>query len=170
MKILFTGAAAVVAVGAAVVGAVPEGPATHRVAPVVVGVPMPLDPPPAPPAPPEAAPPTPEELTGLLTDLADAGESYKDKDTLVEGGIESHAGHGLDHELRKAYRHGDLPLRFEVTNIEPAGPNQATADVDISGPHMPAPVTKTMTFVNQGGGWVLSKESAAALVQAAMGG
>ncbi len=53
-----------------------------------------------------------------------------------------------------------------MSNIQPAGPNTASADVAISGPKLPAPVTKTLTFVNQGG-WVLSQDSATALMQAA---
>lgn len=160
-------------------------PATVRVQPVVIGAPLPLDPPPtpapvepvpvslapqvppAPPAPdqPAAALPTPQQLSDVLTRLADAGVSYKTKQDLVEGGIEPGEGHGLDHELRKAYRAGELPLTFDVTNIQPTGPNTAAADVTIAGPKM-APVTQPLTFVDQGGNWVLSRDSAMALMQA----
>ena len=105
-------------------------------------------------------------MTGVLTRLSDAGVSYKTKDNLVEGGIAPNEGHLLDHELRKAYREGQLPLTFNVTNIQPAGPNTAAADVAISGPKMQPPVTRPLTFVDQGGSWVLSHDSAVALVQA----
>jgi hypothetical protein len=54
-----------------------------------------------------------------------------------------------------------------VTNIQPAGPNAATADVAISGPKLAAPVTQNYTFVDQGGSWIMSHDSAIALVQAA---
>lgn len=184
--------AAMGAIGATAVGLTEiadSHPATVAVHPVVTGLPLPLDPPPTPapvePAPPvslqaqlppAAPPPAPEpavalpsaeQLTDLLVRLSDAGVSYKTKDGLVEGGIPPSEGHGLDHELRKAYRAGQLPLTFEVTNIQPAGPNAATADVAISGPKLQPPVTKPLTFVDQGGGnWVLSHDSAVALVQA----
>ncbi|MGA8546600.1 MAG: hypothetical protein WB785_15250, partial [Mycobacterium sp.] len=52
--------------------------------------------------------------------------------------------------------------------IQPAGPNAATADVAIGGPTFPTPVTRNLTFVNQGG-WTISPESAQALIQAATG-
>ncbi|OBK97709.1 hypothetical protein A5645_00285, partial [Mycobacterium asiaticum] len=122
---------------------------------------------PAPPAPAEQLP-TADQLTGLLTNLADPGVSYRTKEGLVEGGIGSGEGHVVDHELRKAYRNGELPLSFAVSNIAPAGPNRASADVAVSGPKLPAPVTKNLTFVNQGG-WMLSADSESALVQAVSG-
>lgn len=191
-KTLAVGLAAVGAIGVAAVG-LTAGAADigggHRsafaVQPVGTGAPLPLDPPtpapvepvpasleaqvpPAAPPPeqPAAALPSAEQLTDLLIRLSDAGVSYKTKEGLVEGGIESGEGHGLDHELRKAYRAGELPLAFEVTNIQPAGPNTASADVAISGPKLQPPVTKPLTFVDQGGTWVLSHDSAVALVQA----
>ncbi|HYB38185.1 MAG TPA: hypothetical protein VEF72_22265 [Mycobacterium sp.] len=166
VKLLATSVAAVAAIGAAAAsvttvaaGMTSTNPAAFQVQPVVLGVPLPLDPP---------APnlPTADELTDILTNLADPGVSYTKKNVLVQGGISPGEGHGVDHELRKAARDGDLPLSFNVTNIQPAGPNAASADVAISGPKLPAPVTKNLTFINQGG-WVLSQDSAMALVQAA---
>jgi hypothetical protein len=40
--------------------------------------------------------------------------------------------------------------------------------VATSGPKLPAPVTKNLTFVNQGG-WMLSRDSATQIVQAVQG-
>jgi len=57
-------------------------------------------------------------------------------------------------------------LSFNVSNIQPAGPNSVTADVATSGPKLPAPVTKNLTFVNQGN-WMLSRASAMQLIRAA---
>ncbi|HEU4360691.1 MAG TPA: hypothetical protein VFR27_04185 [Mycobacterium sp.] len=183
-------AAAIGAIAAGIASTVGDGasgrPAAVRVQPVVVGAPLPLDPPPppppvepvpaslapeappAPPAPPQpaAALPTAEQLTDLLNRLSDPGVSYTTKENLVEGGIAPSEGHGLDHELRKAYRAGQLPLQFDVTNIQPVGPNTAAADVAISGPKMQPPVSKPLTFVDQDGNWVLSHDSAVALLQA----
>jgi hypothetical protein len=163
VKVLATGFAAVVVIGAAVGLTAAGDPATVPVQPVVFGIPVPRDPAPEPP--PASDLPTAEQLTDVLTNLSDAGVSYKDKESLVEGGISSGEGHAIDHELRKAYRNGELPLTFDVSNIQTAGPNTASADVAISGPKFPAPVTKPLTFVNQGG-WVLSHDSAMALAQA----
>ena len=72
-----------------------------------------------------------------------------------------------DHDLRKAYRNGNFPEQFNVTNIAPAGPNMAQADVGITGPKFAGPVNKHLVFVNQNGNWVLQHDAALALVQAA---
>jgi len=163
-KFVATNVAALGAIGAAAVGvtsiaSVPAGsPAQVQLA--AVGAPLPQDPPPA------QNLPTADQLTSILTNLADPGVSYTNKTGLVEGGISSGEGHLVDHELRKAYRDGELPLSFNVSNIQPAGSNAASADVAISGPKLSAPVTKNVTFINQGG-WVLSHDSATELVQAA---
>jgi hypothetical protein len=169
VKLLAAGVTAVAAIGAAAAGVVsvaPGGPATFQVRPVVLGAPLPLDPPPNPQ--PEANLPTISDLTTVLTNLSNPGVSYKAKEGLVEGGISPGQGRGLDHELRKGYRNGDFPLSFEVSNIQPSGPGRANADVAISGPKIPAPVTMNLAFVDQGG-WVLTQDSAMELVQAAAG-
>lgn len=169
VKFLLTGAAAVAAIGAAAAGmtSVASGglgtPAAMQVQPVALGAPLPHDPPP----PPAPAPnlPTDGDLSSLLTNLTNPGVSYKDKTGLVEGGISGDEGRDADHNLRDAYRAGKFPLSFDVSNIQAAGPNAATADVATSGPKLPAPVTQNYRFVNQGG-WVLSHDSATALLQA----
>lgn len=101
---------------------------------------------------------------GQLTKLTDAGISYKEKGNLVENGINQQEGHGLDHDLRKAYRHGELPYTFDVTDVAPTDPGQAVANVNISGPKM-AQQTQPIQLVDQGG-WVLSHDSAVGLMQA----
>ena len=128
-----------------------------------VGAPLPQDPPPAP----GANVPTPVQLTGLLNSLADPNVPFASKSNLVEGGISGTEAHMADHELKKAAKNGDLPLAFNVTNVQPgAAPGSATADVAVSGPKLPSPVTQSVTFVNQGA-WVLSRASAMELLQAA---
>ena len=74
--------------------------------------------------------------------------------------------HVADKRLKKADKNGDLPLAFNVSNIQPAAAGSATADVAVSGPKIPSPITQNVTFVNQGG-WVLSRTSAMELLQAA---
>lgn len=168
VRTLTISAAALACIGVAAVG-VSSGACdlAPEVRLAAVGAPLPQDPAPPVPAPGQQLP-TADQLTGLLTNLADPGVSYRTKEGLVEGGIGSGEGHVVDHELRKAYRNGELPLSFAVSNIAPAGPNRASADVAVSGPKLPAPVTKNLTFVNQGG-WMLSADSESALVQAVSG-
>jgi hypothetical protein len=113
--------------------------------------------------------PTADQLTDVLNQLSNPGVSYRTKDGLVEGGIGSGEGHEMDHELRVAYRNGQLPLSFVVSNIQQNGPTTVMSDVTVSGPKLRAPVTKPLMFVNQNGGWVLSSPSATMLVQAVAG-
>lgn len=132
---------------------------------VSTGAPLPQDPQPAS----TLNLPTPDQLTGILNNLSNPGVSYRTKDGLVEGGIGSGEGHEMDHELRVAYRNGQLPLSFAVSNIQQNGPATVMSDVAVSGPKLPAPVTKPLMFVNQNGNWVLSSPSATMLVQAVAG-
>jgi hypothetical protein len=164
VKLLATGAAAA-AIGVAAAGltSFASGSATAlQVQPVALGVPFAQDPPPAP------GLPTAGDLSSLLTNLTNPGVSYHSKTGLVAGGINDDEGRDADHKLRDAFRAGNFPESFDVTNIQPAGPNAASADVAISGPKFPTPVTQNLTFVNQGG-WAISPQSAQALVQAATG-
>ncbi|HET9875751.1 MAG TPA: hypothetical protein VFQ37_08290 [Mycobacterium sp.] len=145
------------------IDAVSPDPAGVQVQRVVFGAPLPLEPAPGAPEP-EQGLPTADQLNDILTKLSDAGVSYHEKQDLVEGGIQPDQGHLLDHELRQAYRDGELPFTFTITNIQPAGPNTASADVAISGPKLPAPITTPAIFANQNG-WVLAQASAVKLVQ-----
>jgi hypothetical protein len=178
VKLLGTGVAALAAIGAAssgvasvASGMTSNSPAAFPVQLVAMDAPLPLDPPPPnPPAPaPPGAPalPSPEQLSSLCTQATDPGVSYTAKTNLVENGISSGEGHVADHDLRKAYRAGNFPEQFNVTNIQPAGPNMASADVAISGPKFAGPVTKQLVFVNQDGNWILQHDAALALLQAA---
>ncbi|ORV80974.1 hypothetical protein AWC11_27500 [Mycobacterium interjectum] len=148
MKSLAAGGAALAAMGVAGIG-------------VASAAPLPQDPPPAP------GLPSPEQLSTLCTQATDPGVSYTTKTNLVENGIAPDEGHVADHDLRKAYRNGNFPETFAVTNIAPAGPNMAQADVAISGPRFAGPVEKHLVFVNQGGNWILQHDAAIALIQAA---
>lgn len=150
LKSLTTGA---IALSAAAFGALPVTPAA--------AAPLPQDPPPAP------GLPTPEQLSNLCNQATDPGVSYTTKTNLVQNGIAPDEGHVADHDLRKAYRNGNFPETFAVTNIAPAGPNMAQADVAISGPKFAGPVEKHLAFVNQGGNWMLQHDAAIALIQAA---
>jgi hypothetical protein len=168
LKSVATSVAAVGAIGAAAVGVtsvafVPASPAQVQLA--AVGAPLPQDPPPPPPAPEQL--PTPEQLSTLCNQATDPGVSYTTKNNLVENGISPNEGHVADHDLRKAYRNGNFPETFTVTNIAPAGPNMAQADVAIAGPKFAGPVTKHLVFINQGGNWILQHDAAIALIQAA---
>jgi hypothetical protein len=162
MKSVATGVAAVAAIGATAIGVTSIAfiPAVQdQVQLAAIGAPLPEDPVPG--------LPTPEQLSALCTQFTNPGVKYTEKQNLVENGIGGPEGRTLDSDLRKAYRDGKFPETFAVTNIAPAGPNMAQADVAISGPKFAGPVGKHLMFVNQGGNWILQHDSAIALNQAA---
>ena len=165
VKMFATGVAAVATIGAAAAGAtsLASGTPAVQVTPVVLSAP--LDPPP--PAPGQTPPPSPQQLADLCNRVTDPGVGYETKTGLVENGIPPNEGHVADHDLRKAYRNGNFPEQFNVTNIEPVAPNVVKADVAITGPKFAGPVEKNLAFIDQGGTWVLQHDSALALVQAA---
>jgi hypothetical protein len=179
VKAIATGVAALGAVGAAAIGvtsiAAVSAASPAQVQLAAVGAPSPAsgwyphpqDPPPAVPAPaPDANLPTSDQLTGVLNSLADPSVPFANKSNLVEGGISGTQAHLADHEFKKAAEKGDLPLSFNISNIQPGAPGSVTADVLVSGPKIPTPVTQNITFINQGN-WVLSRASAMQLIQAA---
>jgi hypothetical protein len=159
-------AAAVIGGAAAGIASIASPSGLAQVQLAAVGAPPPQDP--LPPAA-EQNLPTPDQLSSLCTQATDPGVSYTTKTNLVENGISPDEGHVADHDLRKAYRDGKFPETFDVTNIAPAGPNAAQADVAISGPKFAGPVAKHLMFINQGGNWILQHDSALALLQAATG-
>jgi hypothetical protein len=163
-KSIATGVAAIAAIGAAAAGltstATPAGPTASQVQLSAVGAPLPQDPAPG------AAVPTADQLTDLLNNLADPSTPFANKSNLVEGGISPTEAHLADHEFNKAAKNGDLPLAFNVANIQPGASGSVTADVSVSGPKLPTPVTQNVTFVNQGN-WMLSRASAMQLIRAA---
>lgn len=160
-KSLATGVAAVAAIGAAAAG-VTSLATSHPglpVKPVVYSVPLDQT----------TTLPTADQLTAVLTGLADPNVPFANKSGLVEGGISGGQASMGDHEIKKAAKKGELPLAFTVSNIQPAPGNTASAAVGVSGPKLQPPVTENLTFVNQGGNWVLSRDSAMTLIQAATG-
>lgn len=157
------GVVALAVIGAGSVGVASADPVVPR--DVVVGAPLPQEPAPSNPEPSGASLPTTDEVSGMLTRLTDPGVGYKEKGDLVENGITQEEGDALDHELRKADRDGELPFTFNVLNVVPTVPNQAVANVAISGPKIPAPQTLPLTLVDQGS-WVVSRDSAEQLLQA----
>jgi hypothetical protein len=161
VKSLATGVAALAAIGAAAAGvtciaSVAAG--SPGVQPVVFGAPLPLDPV----APAGVDLPTAYQITSVLNTLQDPSVPFASKGYLVEGGIPFPASIA-DHELQKAAAKGSVPLTFNITNIVPAGPGAASANITASGPHL-APTSENLTFVNQGG-WKLSHDSAMTLIQ-----
>lgn len=153
IKALATAVAAVAVIGGAAAGLPPAA-----ASPVVFSAPQD----------PAASLPSTGQLSGLLTSLADPGVPFASKSGLVEGGISPTEASLADHALQKAAKKGQLPLSFNITNIQPAAAGAATADVAVSGPKLAAPVTQSVTFVNQGS-WVLSRDSAMALLHTASG-
>lgn len=168
LKLLATGVAGATAIGAAATGAtsaVPVSQITAEVAPVVFDAPAPAGG--WFPLPQQPAPDTPSagELITVLTKLADPGIPFANKSELVEGGISPLEANVADKRMQKAAQTGQMPLSFGVENIAPSGPGAATADVTASGPKL-EPRTLNMMFVDRDG-WLLSRSSAMALLQAA---
>lgn len=162
VKSLTTAVAAIAAIGAAAAGATSlesVAPPPAQVQPVVFGAPLPQDP--------AANLPIPGELVAVLNGLQDPNVPFASKSNLVQGGVGGVEGHIADRQLQKAAANGQLPLSFTVSNIAPAGPDAASADVTATGPSLP-PTTQNITFVDQGG-WKLSRGSAMALLQAFQG-
>ena len=166
MKSIVISAAALAfaaSVGGAAGGITASTTPSAQVQLTALGAPLPQDP--VPPPAPAANVPTAGQLTGVLTSLADPNVPFANKSNLVEGGISGTEAHLADHEFKKAAKNGDLPLAFNVSNIQPGtAPGSATADVAVSGPKIPSPVTQNVTFVNQGN-WILSRHSAIQLVK-----
>jgi hypothetical protein len=164
VKLLATAVGAVATIGAAAAGLTSltsSYASVPQVTPVVRNAP--LDPPP----PGQGPAPSPEQLADLCNRVTDPGVGYETKVGLVENGIPSGEGHVADHDLRKAYRNGNFPEQFNVTNIQPVAPNAYKADVSITGPKFAGPVEKSLAFIDQDGTWVLQHDAALALVQAA---
>jgi hypothetical protein len=160
-KSVVTGLAAFATIGAAAAGVTSLATTSHPglpVKPVVFSAPLDQT----------TTLPTADQLSGVLNGLADPNVPFANKSGLVEGGISGNQAAMGDHEIKKAANKGELPLAFTVSNIAPAAGNGATAAVGISGPKIQPPVTQTLTFVNQGG-WMLSRDSAMTLIQAATG-
>lgn len=147
-------AAAAIAGGAAAVATAAVPARVPAVGPMVFGAPLPLDP--------AADLPTADQLTGVLAALADPGVPFGAKGYLIEGGIGRIEARAADGLMQKAIAKGQLPLNFTVSNIAPAGPGAASANVTATGPAMP-PTTKNITFVDQGG-WKISRQSASAVL------
>lgn len=158
LKYLATGLAAAALVGAAVVGvtSIASVPTTAApaITPVVFGAPLPLDP--------GADIPSSDQLITVLNGLADPSVPFRSKSNLVEGGVGIIEGRTADHLMANAVQNGDFPLSFQIANIQPSGAGTATATVTASGPRT-APVSQTVTFVDQGG-WKLSRGSATTLL------
>lgn len=168
VKAVVTGVAALGAIGAAAIGmtSIAATAVAAPVQPTAFGAPLPQDPPPAPAPALSADVPTLDQLTGVLNSLADPSVPFANKSNLVEGGISGTQAHLADHEFKKAADKGDFPLSFDISNIQPGAAGSVTADVAVSGPRIPTPVTQNITFINRGS-WVLSRASAMQLIQAA---
>ena len=154
--------ASCLAAAAVAVGAGAAATAVHTIMPsnspaiqlVVFGAPLPLDP--------AADLPTADQITGVLSSLADPGVPFAAKSYLVEGGIGRLEARTADALMKNAVAKGQIPLNFTVGGITPTGPGLATATITAAGPNMP-PTTQTVSFVDQSG-WKLSRASATSVL------
>ncbi|MBS1693576.1 MAG: hypothetical protein JST91_15280 [Actinobacteria bacterium] len=162
LKSFLTGVAAAGLVGAAAAGVTSLAPgamsASPAVQPVVFGIPMPQQPVPG--------VPTTDQVMTVLNGLGNPNVPFRSKSGLIEGGVGIVEGRTADRLVANAVQEGYFPLSFSVADITPAGPGTATAQVTASGPAL-APVTQTVTFVDEGG-WKLSRASGLSLLQSAL--
>jgi hypothetical protein len=161
LKHLATGVAALVTIGAAAAGTTSLAPVAQNVPQpelMVFGAPLPLDPAPL---------PSPGELVGVLNGLQDTSVPFAGKSNLIQGGVGGVESRVADRKLQKAAQNGQLPLSFNIANIQPAGAGTVSADVTASGPQL-APTTRNLSFINEDG-WKLSRSSAMTLLQSFSG-
>lgn len=165
VKSLATGVAAVAAIGATAAGVTfgvifdaSDSAVSPQIRSVVFGAPVPLDP-----GAPGVDVPSADQLLTVLNSLQDPSVPFASKSNLVEGGVGGVEGHIADKELQKAAAKGDLPLTFNITNIQPSRPGAASANITATGPRL-TPTTENLTFVDQGG-WKLSRTSAMTLIE-----
>lgn len=126
-----TAAAAIGAAAAGVTSIMAGGPVVYQMQPVVFGAPPPLTrhPPRRPDRRPVDQPAQQPRRSQRV--VCEQGQSGRGRHRGTEARI-------ADHKLKKAAEHGDLPLSFSVTNIQPAAAGSATADVSVSGPKLVA--------------------------------
>ena len=159
LKLLATGVTAVAAIGAAAAGVTSVASVTQNVPQAQLAVfGAPLDPAPL---------PGPDALIGVLNGLQDTSVPFANKSNLIQGGVGGVESRVADRKLQKAAQNGQLPLAFNVANIQPSGPGSVSADVTASGPGL-APTTRNLSFINDDG-WKLSRSSAMTLLQSFSG-
>lgn len=161
LKLLATGVAALAAIGAAAAGLTSLAPIDRDMAQpelMVLGAPLPLDPAPS---------PSFDQLIGVLNGLQDPSVPFANKSNLIQGGVGGVESRVADRKLQKAAQNGQLPLSFNIANIQPAGAGTVSADVTASGPQL-APTTRNLSFINDDG-WKLSRSSAMTLLQSVSG-
>lgn len=126
--------------------------------PVVFGAPLPQD----------SDPALATELAGILNTIAN-GATITENASLIQGGVGIFEGRTANRLLANARANGDFPLTLSVADVSPPAPDgSVTANVTASGPKM-TPTTRPVTFVPGGpNGWMVSKSSATALLQAAL--
>jgi hypothetical protein len=149
-------------IGAAALGvtSIASVPSTvsPAVAPVVFGTPLPAD----------NNPGLANELAGILNTIAN-GATITENASLIQGGLGIFEGRAANRALNNARQNGELPLTLTVADVSaPAPDGSVTANVTATGPKM-SPTTRPVTFVPGGpSGWMVSKSSATALLQAAL--
>ena len=160
LKTLVTGVVAAAMVGAAAVGvtSIASGAPLAAVAvrPIVLGVPLPLDP-----APDLSAP-----LVQTLNALT-AGGTFSGKAPYIQGGVGRIEGIAADRAYSRAAADGKFPMTFAIANIDQSG-GVASADVTATSA-LGTSHTQNVQFVAGPSptGWQISKASAMNLLSAA---
>ena len=107
--------------------------------------------------------PAADQVVGLLSGIADPYVPAAGKSDLVEGGLSPIERSVMDGRMKKGLANGKLPLTISAANIQPAGPDAATADVTGSSAELD-PHSVNLRLVDRGG-WKLAHSSLMMLSQ-----
>lgn len=100
--------------------------------------------------------PSPDEVAGILNQLTDPDTPDPAKSALVDGGLSSKKLAELDQRADKLDQCGYIPMKFVVTDIEPAPNNYAGASVSVPSPSIwPMP----LVLVERDGQWLVTRDT-----------
>jgi hypothetical protein len=104
--------------------------------------------------------PTVDEVIADLAELTNPDISATNKTSVVSPGFSPEEAGTVDNHLRRMNSvAGELPMAFDVTNIQPAPNNFAGATVAVPYGYAFTPASP-MVLVDQGGHWLITHHSA----------
>jgi hypothetical protein len=108
--------------------------------------------------------PTVDQVVGIMQQLTDPNIPAASKGNIVSPGFSPEEAATIDDHLRRMNAVvGELPLPFDVTNIQPAPNNLAGATMSVPYGYVFTPAGP-MVLVDQGGHWLITHHSAMALM------
>jgi hypothetical protein len=104
--------------------------------------------------------PTVDQVVAIMAELTDPDIPAANKGNIVTPGFSPDEAGTIDVRLNQERIH--LPLNFVVTDIQPAPNNSAGATVATVGSPKRSSYAAPIVFVNQGGHWLISHDTAVA--------